>query len=172
MLAGIGVAFGITALGYDLGTPLSMGPAMFPLVICVVLVAVGAIVVVRAFLAPSQEPEPAAAPDGPVDVVATAFDEGVDAVADVATRPQRFGGIPWRPALLVTAAVVWFALTIDGLGLLLACFGTVLLASFARGGLRWWQPLAVAAALTFASWLIFVVGLRLRVPLLGDWLGG
>lgn len=173
MLGAFAVAFGAGALGHDLGTPLAMGPGMFPLILAGLLGVIAVAIVVRSFVAPSQEPVPSpSTPETQVDEVATALLEGTDALADRPTRPERFGAIPWRAGLLLTAAVLWFALTIDGLGLLLGAFGTVVIASYARAGGRWWQPFAVGAALTAMSWLIFVVGLQLRVPLIGDWLGG
>ena len=171
VLAGIGLVFGVVAFGYDMGTPLAMGPGQFPLIVSIVLVAIGAAIVVRAFVAPSQEPEPEASIDV-VEYLETAIEQGPEVLEERPMRPVVFGAIPWRPLLLVTAAVIWFAVTIDGLGMLLAAFGTVVLASWARSGVRWWQPLVVGAVLTLASWLIFVVGLQLRVPLVGDWLGG
>jgi hypothetical protein len=72
----------------------------------------------------------------------------------------------------IFAAVGFFALTVDGLGLLPATFGTGLLAAMARPGTRPLRALAIAVGLTLASWLIFVVLLQLRLALFGDWLGG
>jgi uncharacterized membrane protein (DUF485 family) len=68
--------------------------------------------------------------------------------------------------------VTFFAFTVDGLGLLLATFGTGLLAALARPGTALVRALVIAASLTVASWVIFVVLLQLRLALLGDWLGG
>ncbi|SDH63103.1 tripartite tricarboxylate transporter TctB family protein [Agrococcus jejuensis] len=167
MLTGLGLVFAIGALAFDLGTPLALGPGAFPLAAACVLVVLGVAIGIRAFVAPTIVHD-----EAPEALVADAAEHGIDAAADRPSRPAAFGRIPWRPAVLVTAAVAWFALTVDGLGLLLAASGTVVLASFARQGVRWWQPLVVGVGLTAGSWLIFVVGLRLRVPLLGDWLGG
>lgn len=173
MLIGFAVAFGAAALGFELGSLLDMGPGMFPLIVAGLLGAIGVAIAIKAFVAPTQAPVPEAeSAEGHVEDVATVLLQGADAVADRPTRPQPFGAIPWRTALTITAAVLWFAFTTDGLGLLLSAFGTVVIASYARSGGRWWHPYAVAAVLTAASWLIFVVALRLRVPLIGDWLGG
>jgi hypothetical protein len=48
---GIGLAFGIAAAGYEIGTALRMGPGYFPLVLAGVLVALGAAIVAQGFLA-------------------------------------------------------------------------------------------------------------------------
>ena len=74
--------------------------------------------------------------------------------------------------MAIFAAVVFFALTVDGLGLLPATFGTGLLAALARPGTRPLRALIIAVGLTLASWIIFVVLLQLRLALFGDWLGG
>jgi hypothetical protein len=72
----------------------------------------------------------------------------------------------------VFAAVAFFALTIDGLGLIPATFGTGLLAALARPGTNPLRALVIAVGLTLASWVVFVVLLQLRLDLFGDWLGG
>ena len=46
-----GLAFGITAATYELGTPLRMGPGMFPFVLGGLLVVLGVVIAVKAFVA-------------------------------------------------------------------------------------------------------------------------
>lgn len=167
----IGGAFAIGSLQYELGTLLQMGPGFFPLVLALIIVGVGVAVVIKGLVAPSRtitELQGGADDESaPVDGLAKALDEGVDAVATT-EQPESFGRIPWRAVLLVTAALLWFALTIGVLGLLPAAFGTMMLAAYARSGARLLQSVLTAAGLTALSWLIFVVGLQLRVPLLGS----
>jgi Tripartite tricarboxylate transporter TctB family len=88
----------------------------------------------------------------------------------IAGEGQPIGHIPWRSVILITAAILFFALTVRGLGLVPALLVTVALAGFAepRAGVLW--PIAIAIGLTVLSVLIFVVGLQLRLPLLGSWL--
>lgn len=171
VFTGLGLIFGITSLSYDAGTALAMGPAMFPRIISGLLIVLGVVIAVRAFIAPSREPIAAEDADA-VGVMTTALEDGATAAVSVPTRPARFGHVAWRPLLFIIAAVLWFAFTIDGLGLAPAALGTVMLGSYASTPKRWWHPPVVAIALTVATWLIFVVGLQLRAPLLGDWLGG
>ncbi|MGF7161640.1 hypothetical protein FHS85_003281 [Rhodoligotrophos appendicifer] len=47
---GFGAAFAIASLGYDLGTPVRMGPGYFPLVLAGVLVLLGLAIVGKSFL--------------------------------------------------------------------------------------------------------------------------
>ena len=53
----------------------------------------------------------------------------------------------------------------------LAAAITALLTTLASTRVRPFVAVAVAAGLTVASTLIFVVGLQLRIPLFGPWLG-
>lgn len=80
------------------------------------------------------------------------------------------GHIPWRSIAFLTAAILFYGLTVRGLGLVPALLVTVALAGFSepRAGVVW--PIAISIGLTALSVLIFVVALQLRLPLLGTWL--
>lgn len=80
------------------------------------------------------------------------------------------GPIPWKASLLLVGAIVFFGLTVRGLGLVPSLFVTALLSGFAghRPGVV--LPVVIAAGLTVLSVLIFVVALQLRLPLLGPWI--
>ena len=80
------------------------------------------------------------------------------------------GHIPWRSIMLLTAAILFFGLTVRGLGLVPALLVTIALAGFSepRAGVVW--PVAISIGITALSVLIFVVALQLRLPLLGPWL--
>ncbi|WP_342641100.1 tripartite tricarboxylate transporter TctB family protein [Rhodoligotrophos ferricapiens] len=56
IFAGFGLAFAIASLGYDLGTPLRMGPGYFPLVLAVVLIALGLAIAGKALVDVGVEP--------------------------------------------------------------------------------------------------------------------
>jgi hypothetical protein len=79
------------------------------------------------------------------------------------------GRVPWRAVGLLTAAFVIFGVTVRGLGLVPSVFLATALAGYAgeRSGII--GPLVIAAGLTLLTILIFVVGLQLRLPLLGPW---
>lgn len=138
-----------------------MGPGYVPFALGLVLAVLGLATVVKAYVAPDP------APGEPAD--ADTADAGSD--TDL-PDPRPLAGIQWRPTVALFAAIVFFALTVQGLGILPATFGTGLLAAMARPGTKPLYALAVASGVTLGSWVIFVVLLRLRLPLFGDWLGG
>lgn len=51
----LGAAFGIAATGYQFGTALRMGPGYFPIVLASALVALGAAILVKGFMAGEEE---------------------------------------------------------------------------------------------------------------------
>ncbi|GAA4190614.1 tripartite tricarboxylate transporter TctB family protein [Streptosporangium oxazolinicum] len=134
----IGGAFAAGALGYELGTPLRMGPGAFPLLVGAIVAALGLAIVVKGL---------------------------------VAGEMVSFGPIPWRAVAAIVLAVLFFGLTVRGLGFVPASAVTALLAALASSRVRPLTAVAVAAGLTVAGTLIFVVGLQLRIPLWGPWLG-
>jgi hypothetical protein len=133
----IGGAFVVGSLGYQLGTPLRMGPGYFPLLVGAILAALGLAIVVKGL---------------------------------VAGEVPAFGAIPWRAVVVIAIAVLFFGFTARRLGFVPASAVTALLTTLASRRVRPLTAVAVAAGLTVASTLIFVVGLQLRIPLWGPWL--
>ncbi|MBO3741139.1 tripartite tricarboxylate transporter TctB family protein [Actinoplanes flavus] len=78
-----------------------------------------------------------------------------------------FEAVPWRAVVLVTVAVVFFGVFVRVLGFVPTSFVTALLTAFASRRVRPLTALAVAAGLTMAATLVFIVGLQLRLPLWG-----
>ena len=134
-----GLAFAITSLSYELGTPLRMGPGYFPLALGGILVFLGLLIAGKGFI-PSSSAE------------------------------GRFGSVPWRALCLIVVAVLFFGLTVRGLGLVPATAVTALLAALASSRTSILAAVAIAAGLTVLCVLIFVVALQLRLPLFGPWL--
>ena len=91
------------------------------------------------------------------------FSKGADEVKDP---------VSWRAVLLVSLAVAFFAVTLRGLGFVPTVFVTVFITSLASRMNNVVAAALIAAGLTAMSAVIFVVGLRLQVPLIGPWLGG
>ena len=89
----------------------------------------------------------------------------------VAGEVIAFGPIPWRAVAVIVVAVMFFGFTVRGLGFVPTSAVTALLTTLASTRVRPLMAVTVAAGLTVASTLIFVVGLQLRLPLLGPWLG-
>ena len=85
---------------------------------------------------------------------------------------EAFGPTPWRGIFLVTAAVLFFALTARSLGMLASLFVATLFASLSTGQLTLRTALLLSLALTAFNITVFVYALRLPYPLFGPWLGG
>ena len=79
------------------------------------------------------------------------------------------GGIPWRGAILLLAALVFFGFTIRGLGLVPTLFVTVFISSLASRRNGPVKALIIAAVLTLFCVLIFSYGLGVPIALFGPW---
>lgn len=132
-----GLAFAFGALAYDIGSPVRMGPGYVPLTLGLVLAGLGALVIVKGFVAGESEP---------------------------------IGHVGWRAVVLITVALLFFGLTVRGLGVILSLYGTTVLASLARSQTSPREALVISAGLTLLSILIFIVALQLRLRLVGPWI--
>lgn len=81
-------------------------------------------------------------------------------------------GFPLRPILLLLAGPIFFALTIHGLGYVLAFAGMTVLGCMAFPRPDWRITAIVVPVLTAVSYLVFVIGLKVNMHLLGSWIGG
>jgi hypothetical protein len=82
----------------------------------------------------------------------------------------RLGSIPLRALLLIVAAVLFFGLTVRGLGVVPATAVTALLTALASYRTGILAAVAIAAGLTVLCVLIFLLALQLRLPMFGPWL--
>jgi hypothetical protein len=80
------------------------------------------------------------------------------------------GAIPWKALALVLGAVLFFGLTVRGLGLVPSTFGAALMAAFASQRTGVVAALIIALGLTVLSYVIFVLALSLHLPLVGPWI--
>lgn len=78
--------------------------------------------------------------------------------------------VPWRGLALITLALIFFGLTVRGLGVVPSLFVTTALAGLASVRVRPLTALVIAAALTATSVLVFLVALQLRLSLFGPWI--
>lgn len=88
----------------------------------------------------------------------------------VAEREEPLGTVPWRALVLLPIAFIVFGLTVRNLGAVGSLFITILLAALSSVRISFVSGLLIAAGLTVASVLIFIVVLQLRLPLFGPWL--
>jgi putative tricarboxylic transport membrane protein len=130
------VAFGALgiALGaeYRMGTAARMGPGYLPRLLSWVLVALGAVIMLRGILGEHE-----------------AVERG-----------------RWRPLLLITLAIVVFALLIDPMGLLAAGAALIVVGAVAGPAFSWRETLAATVVLLAISAAVFVWGLQLPITLL------
>ncbi len=132
-----GLAFAIGALGYEVGSPLNMGPGYVPLALGIVLMGLGGLIIVKGFIAGEGEP---------------------------------IGDVDWRAVVLITASLLFFGITVRGLGVVVSLFIATLMAAMARSATSIREALLIAAGLTVLSILIFIVALQLRLPMIGPWI--
>ena len=88
----------------------------------------------------------------------------------IAGSGEAIGEVDWRAVILLTAALLFFGITIRGLGVVGALFGTSLLAALARSATSIRDAALLAVGVTALSVLIFIFALQLRLPLVGDWI--
>jgi hypothetical protein len=88
----------------------------------------------------------------------------------VAGEVEAIGTIEWRAVAFIAAALLFFGLTVRGLGVVGALFGTSLLSALARSQTSWREALVIAVGLTVLSVVIFIFALQLRLRLVGPWL--
>jgi putative tricarboxylic transport membrane protein len=84
----------------------------------------------------------------------------------------RVSAVPLRALIFIALPVVFFGLTLRGLGLVLSLGITVLATTLAA---REWNPvvaISTTLALVVGCVAIFVVGLGLPLSLFGPWVGG
>ncbi len=74
------------------------------------------------------------------------------------------GAIAWRPLLITVGAIVLFGALLPRLGMVITIPILIIAVSFAGDEFKWRGVLIAAAVLTFFSWVIFVWGLKLTIP--------
>ena len=90
----------------------------------------------------------------------------------LAAEEGSIGPVNWKAIGLILGSILLFGLTVRGLGLAGSLFITVFLSALAshRSGVV--LAAVIATGLTILCLLIFVVGLGLRLSVVGPWLGG
>lgn len=82
------------------------------------------------------------------------------------------GSIAWKPMAIVIGSVALFGFMLPRLGMSVSLPVLVVLASMASDEFKWRASLINAAVLTVFSWLIFIKGLGLTIPLWPSFLAG
>ena len=82
------------------------------------------------------------------------------------------GRFAWKPLITILLAVTLFGLTVMPLGMSVALPLLIIVSSLAGGEFRWKGVLINCVVLTIGSWAIFILGLKLVIPLWPAFLAG
>ncbi len=75
------------------------------------------------------------------------------------------GAIAWKPLIIITAAVVMFGVILPRLGLFISLPLLIIVSALAGDEWHWKDSIISVLVLTLGSWLIFIKGLGLIIPL-------
>ena len=75
------------------------------------------------------------------------------------------GPIAWKPLIIIVASVVMFGLILPRLGLLISLPLLIIVSALAGDEWHWKDSVISVVVLTLGSWLIFIKGLSLVIPL-------
>ena len=77
---------------------------------------------------------------------------------------DKIGKWAWKPLSMITATVAIFGWTLPHIGMVIALPILVVVAALAGDEFHWKDALINSVILTVGSWLIFIVGLKLTIP--------
>ncbi|MDO8276768.1 MAG: tripartite tricarboxylate transporter TctB family protein [Burkholderiaceae bacterium] len=149
MFGVMGVAFAWGATNYNVGEGARMGPGYFPLMLGAILAGIGLIIMFFSL------------------VVETADGDKV-------------GRWAWKPLALILGSNLVFGILLGGLpsiklpsmGLMVAIYALVILASLAGENFRIKSVLVLATILAIGSYLAFIVLLKLQMPVWPTFISG
>ena len=138
----LGGAIAAIAATYPLGSLLRPGPGFFPLVIGLLLAALGLALMIETWR-------------GDPDMTEADDDSGAEA------------GFAWRPLIWTCAGILAFSQLLERAGLIPATFALILLAALGEAQRRWGPVLAVCMFMAGFGTALFVWGLGVPVEAIG-----
>ena len=75
------------------------------------------------------------------------------------------GSIAWKPLLVIVASITVFAIALPRLGMFLTIPLLIVMVSFAGDEFSWKGVIGSCIVLTIFSWIVFIWGLGLTIPL-------
>jgi len=137
----VGGGFALGAMSYTVGNGARMGPGYFPLLLGIVLAVLGGFIMFYSLVEHTE--------DG-----------------------DKIGKFVWRPVVFILGANLAFGVLLGGLpsiglpamGLIIAIFALVLIASKAGDTFELKEVLILATILSVGSYLAFIVLLKLQMP--------
>jgi hypothetical protein len=135
-----GLKLGDTVLipGYAMGVPARMGPAFFPFWLGLLLFVLGVAIAITGFKHEGKEED------------------------------RHFPVFHWKPILFVLGAVLLFGLILKHVGMLIAGILLVVLSGYGSAEFSLKRSVILAVVLVIFCALVFVVGLKLPIPLCPD----
>ena len=85
---------------------------------------------------------------------------------------EKIGAVAWKPLGFIVTTVAVFGWALPHLGMFIALPILVIVAALAGDEFHWGEALFNAAILTAGSWVIFIWGLSLTIPLKPSFIGG
>lgn len=85
---------------------------------------------------------------------------------------EKVGAIAWKPLGYIVGTVAIFGWALPHLGMFIALPILIVVAALAGDEFHWGEALLNAALLTVFSWIIFIWGLKLTIPLKPSFFGG
>ena len=82
------------------------------------------------------------------------------------------GAFAWRPLVVIVASIAVFGLALPRLGMFVTIPLLIVMVSFAGDEFSWKGVIANSIVLTAGSWVIFIWGLSLTIPLKPAFMGG
>lgn len=82
------------------------------------------------------------------------------------------GSIAWRPLLVIVVSIAVFGLALPRLGMFVTIPLLIVMVSFAGDEFGWLGVILNSVVLTASSWVIFIWGLHLTIPLKPAFMGG
>jgi len=149
LYASVGAAFAFGATHYNIGTGARMGPGYFPLLLGVLLSVIGLYIMFQAMVVETR--------DG-----------------------DKIGKWAWRPLFYIIVSNLIFGVLLSGLpnwgipgmGLIVAIYGTTLVASLAANTFNLKEALILGTILATGSYVGFVWGLNLQFPVWPSFITG
>lgn len=81
------------------------------------------------------------------------------------------GSFAWRPLIVVVVSIVVFGLALPRLGMFITIPLLLFMVSFAADKFSWKDWVGMTLVLTAGSWLVFIYGLNLTIPLKPAFMG-
>ncbi|HEX7439124.1 MAG TPA: tripartite tricarboxylate transporter TctB family protein [Caldimonas sp.] len=75
------------------------------------------------------------------------------------------GAVAWRPLVVIVVAIAVFGAALERLGMIITVPILIFISSLAGDEFKWKGVVANAIVLTIGSWAVFVLGLKLTIPL-------